>query len=68
MYGKLLRVRKLHLLRSKGTKSTGTPRLGYENLFYNSFKMLHGAKSASQSFMVYETFQIKFEDCNIQDA
>lgn len=68
MYGKLIRVRKLHLLGSKGTKSTGTPRLGYENLFYNSFKMLHGAKSASQSFMGYETFQIKFEDCNIQDA
>ena len=68
MYGKLLRVRKLHLLGSKGTKSTGTPRLGYENSFYNSFKMLRGAKSASQSFVGYETFRIKFAECKIQDA
>ena len=36
---------------SRGMKSIGRPRLGYENLFNNSSKRLWGTKTARQCFI-----------------
>ena len=56
--------RKLQQLGSRGMKSIGHPRPGYENLFNNSSKRPLGAKTAGQFFKVYETCQAKFEECD----
>ena len=54
-------------LQSRGIKSIGRPRPGYENLFNNSFKKQRGAKTAGQFFMGHKTFRPKFEQFNFQD-
>ena len=48
-------------------KSIGYSRLGYENLFNNSFKRPQGVKTAGQFFTGYEAFHAEFEECNFQD-
>ena len=63
---KLSGVWKLQQLRSRGMKSIGTPRPGYENLFNNSSKGTLGAKTAGQFFEGFETCQVKNEECSFQ--
>ena len=52
------------IYRTRGMKSIGRPRPGYENLFNNSYERPQGAKTAGQFFTGYETFQAEFEECN----
>ena len=64
---KLPRISKLQQLESRGMKSIGQPRPGYENLFNNLFKRSLGAKTAGQFFKGYETCQARYEESSFQD-
>ena len=61
---KLPLIWKLQQLGSRRIKSIGRPRPGYENLVSNSSKRPPCTKTAGKFFTGWETFQVKFEECN----